>query len=547
MSDEEELILRRQRVATLERQVLLAEKAYYQNSLAEFVKKAWEVLEPGRKLVWNWHLDVICAFLEAFRRRDFRNGIINIPYRLTKSTIVSVCYPAWVWCQEPGNSELGGPGHQFLTLSHKEPLALRDAVHTLTILESDWYRRTFQHVKLKSGQTEKSRYFLEGNGHRVSQGSKSGATGESADTILYDDPHDADRAQSDRERTTVTNGYDMKISSRLNNQSTGGKLIIMQRLHEGDLSGHVIDKEGLWSEDNPNGWVKLCLPMEFELDEEGKPPVNPAKLLGFKDRRTEPGQLIDEGRFPAVEVKVHKVRLGEYGTSGQFQQRPTPLGGGILRSKWWNIWPKERPLPQCDHVFLSWDTAYSEKDLETASFSVRTSWGVFWDEPQQQWALFLCGAWWDRVPYPDLRKKAQDDTLELSPDAHLIEKKASGQSLIQDLKRAGVGGRRIRLRTYNPDRDKVARAYAASATFQAGLVYAPDRDWAYDVIDHCASFPFGVPPCSDITDTVTQAVVYLSRRWWVRHPDDVEDEPEVDNMDYDEDDEPITQRHGVYG
>jgi len=210
------------------------------------------------------------------------------------------------------------------------------------------------------------------------------------------------------------------------------------------------------------------------------------------------------------------------------------------------VWPDDKKLPEAEHVFCSWDTAYSERDMKDASYSARTVWSVFWDEAENRFALMLSGGWWDRVSYPELRRKAQDDSLELKPDAHLIEKKASGQSLIQDLRRAGKGQRSVRVRTYTPDRDKISRAHAATSALAAGLVYIPNRKWAHQIIDQCSRFPYGEPPSADITDTVSQAVVYLNRRWWVTHPDDVEDDvPTVPDW-YEDEDEPTMQR-GVYG
>lgn len=509
---------------------------------------AWRVLEPGRELQWNWSVQLICRFLEAFARREFHRGIINIPPRGMKSTLVSVCYQVWVWIQPPKKHRFLGPYHQFLCLSNADDLVLRDASKARDLIESEWFKSHWgDRVHLMQDQTEKKFYRNNWNGHRNSKSITGRLTGKGGDTILIDDPHDAEGAMSDAERAQVIEAYGGKVTSRLNDQVNGGIMLIMQRLHEADLAGYVIDKDGLYSaDDNPRGWMKLCLPMEYELDEKDKTPVNPAGKYGFRDMRTEPNELLWKDRFPFDVVRKLESDLTEYKAAGQLQQRPSPRGGGILKKSWWKIWPDDKQLPLCDHVFCSWDTAYTEKDMETGSYSVRTVWGVFWDEPAQQYALILSGSWWDRVGYPELRKKAQEDTLALKPDAHLIEKKASGQSLIQDLRRAGKGARRLRIRTYSPDRDKIARAHAASNTFSAGLIYAPNKAWAHQVIDHCATFPAGAPPCSDITDTVTQAVVYLTHRWWVTHPDDVEDDvPTVPDW-YEDEDEPTMQR-GVYG
>lgn len=509
---------------------LREERMLLESSLADFVRAAWQLLEPGRELQWNWHIDLICDYLQAFHERKFRRGIINIPFRCMKSLLVSCFFPAWVWTHSPQ--------HQFLTLAHKDALAHRDAIKTRVILESDWYQERWGHkVTFRSDQNQKGRYENTRNGHRISQGIGAGLTGDGGDTLLIDDPHDAEKAQSDAERQTVLDAYDDKIVSRLNDPRSGGILIIMQRLHELDLVGHVLLAE------REEGWVHLCLPMEYEADTPGKRPINPAKRLGFKDPRKKSGDLMWKERFPRKVVEAFKVRLGPYGASGQLQQRPTPAGGGILKAKWWKRWPDGKPMPLCDQIFLSWDTAYSKEGLETNSFSAETTWGIFWHEAEERHCIILLGAWDGQVEYPDLRRKARTLDRELDPDRHLIEKKASGQSLIQDLRRSGLS-----VRAYNPDRDKIARAYAVQAMLADGQVWAPDRKWADRVIDCCASFPFGAPPSSDYTDTCTQAWLYLRNGWWVEHSDDEDDEPEpIKRHPDDDDDEETQQRRGFYG
>jgi predicted phage terminase large subunit-like protein len=181
-------------------------------------------------------------------------------------------------------------------------------------------------------------------------------------------------------------------------------------------------------------------------------------------------------------------------------------------------------MPKCVHILQSWDTAYSEKDLERNSYSARTSWGIFQDEQSERFCMIMLDAWRARVDYPDLRREAKRSYDEHEADRVLIEKKASGQSLIQDLRRAGVP-----VSTYQPDRDKVSRAYAVQAMLESGQIYYPDRRWAQGVIDECALFPHG--DYSDWVDTCTQAWLWLRNGWWLgNHPDDPEDdEPPRDN------------------
>lgn len=554
--------LRARLIALQKERALKVQRAKLEADFGEFVRWAWHILEPGRRLRWNWSIELICRFLADFSRRKFRRGIINVPPRNMKSILVSVCYPVWVWIQDAkaaqergeGGAEYIGPYHQFLCLSNSDPLALRDASQARNLIEHPDFQALFGHlVSIPAGQNEKSYYRNGSNGHRISQAIRGTMTGKGGDTILIDDPHDAEKAQSDADRQAVLDAYAGKVTSRLNDQAGGGILLIMQRVHGNDLVNFVTKKDGHWSEDNPGGWVHLVLPMEFELDQPKKSDgvVNPAKSMGYHDPRTKAGELLWPERFPVESVRQLESDLratsGVYGASCQLQQRPAPAEGGILRKSWWRIWPDDKPLPVCEHVFLSWDTAYTEKDQKQAAYSARTAWGVFWNEQAQAYQLMLLHGWAEQVAYPDLRTKAQDDTVQFEPDAHLIEKKASGISLVQDLKRAGKGRRRVRIRTYMPDRDKIARAHAASGSLAAGLVWAPNRKWATEVIDACGAFPNGAPPSADYTDTVTQAVLYLTRGWWVEHPDDREEESQVGGQAYDEDDEQVRAYAGVYG
>ena len=542
---------------------LRAQRQLLQDSFSAFVEWAWHILEPGRVLKWNWSVELICNFLQAFAFRKFHRGIINIPPRGMKSTLVSVCFPVWVWIQDQerlkahgvDGAEFVGPWHQFLTLANDAPLALRDAVQARNLMEHEDFRDLFgRMIQIPQGQNEKSYYRNTKNGHRNSRAIQSSLTGKGGDTITIDDPHDAEKAMSDADRQNVLDAYAGKVTSRLNDQANGGILIIMQRLHENDLAGFVRAKDGDWTEDNVRGWVSLVLPMEFELDQPGKAPVNPAKRLGFADPRSRHGELLWPERFPADAVARLRSDLertsGVYGATAQLQQTPAPSEGGILRKSWWRRWPDDKSFPLCEHVFLSWDTAFTERDLKEASFSARTAWGVFFNEQDQAYQLILLHCWADQVAYPDLRQKAQDDTNDFMPDAHLIEKKASGISLIQDLRRAGKGRKRVRLRTYSPDRDKVARAHAVTSLLSSGVVWAPSRSWAEKAIDACGVFPNGAPPSADITDTVTQALLYLKNGWWVEHPDDAVDSQYVGSEhvpDEDEDNDYRSAYGGYYG
>jgi len=219
--------------------------------------------------------------------------------------------------------------------------------------------------------------------------------------------------------------------------------------------------------------------------------------------------------------------------------------GGVIKRQWWRMWPKDRPLPECLHIVASYDTAYTERDHKDSAYSARTTWGIFRDETMDRHCMLLLDGWHERIDYPGLRKLARKHFRSANVDRALIEKKASGQSLIQDLRRA-----KIPTYGYDPGKlDKVARANLATPLFEAGQIYYPDRDWARRIIDYVAQFPNGAPPSADYTDTVTQAALYLRRGWWIRPPD--EDDAPVDKKQMHEDEDDDTGRNnrkgGAYG
>jgi predicted phage terminase large subunit-like protein len=326
--------------------------------------------------------------------------------------------------------------------------------------------------------------------------------------------------ESEAVRTSTLEWWDTAVPSRLNDPKTGAFVVIMQRLHQSDLSGHILKNQ------LPGEWTHLCVPSEYE---KGHPHIYTTTLPAAtykEDPRSEEGALLWPERFPLKAIDRLKRSLGEYGSAGQLQQRPAPKGGGIIKQKWWRKWEADA-IPEFIYVLQSWDTAFSEK--ETNSYSACTTWGVF--NFGSRYHIMIIHRFRSHMPYTELRKRARELYNEYNPDAVLIEKKASGQSLIQDLKMSGIP-----VLAYTPDRDKVARAHAASALLETGLVWYPDRRWADEVIHHCAVFPAG--DGTDIVDTVTQALIRLRQMWFaVPHDDDTDlddipfrDDPLADNV-----------------
>lgn len=341
--------------------------------------------------------------------------------------------------------------------------------------------------------------------------------------VIVDDPVDAKQAFSDVIRKAANDTFDQSITTRINDPETSGFILIMQRLHHEDLTGHLLKK-------TEKKWTNLVIPMCFK----DYPTFDAGKDIGrpeLNDPRTQKGELMFPKRFTRATIGSLKEDLGDYGFAGQMQQMPTPLGGGIIKENWWRIWSSDINLPMMQHIFHSYDTAFTDKHIKEAAFSAMTRWGIFWHEERERYCIMCLGRWFDRVGYDELRAKVKEFDKKYNPDMNLVEKKSTGISLIQDLKHASPG----RVRSYNPGKgeDKVSRGHSVSPMFQSGIVYIPDRPWALGsaekkitgLVEYISMFPAGSPPCADLFDSCTAALIYMRSNNWVGDHDDDKEIP----------------------
>ena len=479
------------------------------SNLYEFVRQAWHVMEPGVEFVESWHIRSICEHLEAISEGDIKRLLINIPPRHSKSTIVSVAWPMWEWIAQPEQ--------KFLCASYSGNLSIRDNLKARRLVQSPWYQERWGHLfELSGDQNAKQRFENNRTGYRLATSVGGTATGEGGSRLVLDDPHGAQDAQSEAMRQNALEWFDMVWSTRLNTPRDDAMVTVMQRLHEKDISGHILDI---------GGWEHVCIPAEWDG-------VRRSTSLGGYDPRTKKGELICPARFGQDEIDRLKQLLGAYGTAGQLQQDPAPAEGGLLGVKHFKLWPSARRRPALEFVLQSYDCAYTEKT--TGDPTACTVWGVFtWDG---QRCAMLLDAWDDYLGYPALRARALDDYaaeygadnspgtgLPIAgrrPDRVLIEAKASGQSLIQDLKLANVP-----VLPYNPgNADKVARAHQAAPTLELGMLWVPESSktpgqpvtWAQPFLKQLERFP--VAAHDDYVDTFTQAVIYLRNTGWLALP-----------------------------
>lgn len=493
-------------------------------SLSAFVKAAWNVIEPTTTLVWNWHLDVVCDHLQALleHRLPKQNLIINVPPGSMKSTIVSVCAPAWAWIQ--GDGALGdlGPSWRGLFAAGSDGLAMRDAMKARDILDSDWYQGTFlPDWSFSKDQNAKGFYKNSVTGFRKSLSANATVTGDRGNCIFVDDPLDAKKAFSKPARDEIKLWWDNAYANRLNDLKTGTRCVIMQRLHEEDLVGHILSKE-------KEAWEVLKIRQGYEADSNDpvaptgltlemiharKCPLNPrpgqseaimAELVaqgytadGWIDPRRDPEALMFPERFPQSVLDSEFRRLGSTGYAGQHQQRPAPLAGNLFHREWFsNTYPLE-PMAQrgqCQRIVQSWDTA--AKRGQENDYSVCTTWGI------GRGSYSLLEVWKEKVEFPDLKAQVKALAAKWKPAVILMEDTSAGVGILQELKR----DTRLPLIPISVPDDKVARANQASPTFEAGNVLMPADPpaWVADYVDSLCLFP--AAKNDDEVDSTTQFI-----------------------------------------
>jgi len=293
-------------------ELLAAEQMLAEQYLDHFIRQAWHIVEPKNPLIWGWHLDAICEHLTAVSQGQIQNLLINIPPRHTKSTTASVMWPAWEWINKP---EI-----RWLYSSYAEVLSIRDSRKCRNIILSNWYQQRWgDKFQLVGDQNAKTRFDNDKTGYRMSTSVGGVGTGEGGDRIVVDDPHNVKEGESNAKRTEVLLWWDESMSTRIDNPKTGAKVIIMQRTHENDLSGHILEKE--------LDYVHLCLPARYEPNRKKLFTKTP---LPFKDPRTKEGEPLCPERYDDEILTRLEKELGPYATAGQLQQRPYPRGGGMF-------------------------------------------------------------------------------------------------------------------------------------------------------------------------------------------------------------------------
>jgi predicted phage terminase large subunit-like protein len=311
-------------------------------------------------------------------------------------------------------------------------------------------------------------------------------TGRGADFIIIDDPLKPDEALSETQRNTVNDWFDHTLVSRLNDQRTGCIILIMQRLHEDDLVGHVLAQ---------GGWRLLKFPAIAEENESYE--INTPYGLDRFERKI--GEALHPARESREELDQRRCVHGEYNFAGQYQQAPAPLGGGMVKVSWFKKYTAADLPDTFEMVFQSWDTANKAGELN--DYSVCTTWGL------KEKNLYLLNVLRRRMEYPELRRAIRDHAAEWRARNILIEDQASGTQLIQDLIHEGVQG----ITRYMPNMEKIMRMNSVTSTIENGFVFLPEKaDWLAEYLHELTTFPNG--KYDDQADSTSQALVWIQDR-----------------------------------
>lgn len=432
-----------------------------EQSLRRYLELAWPILEPGRDFVPGWHVDAICDHLEAVTSGQITRLLINVPPGCMKSLTTEVFWPTWEW--GPKNK----PSTRYVSASYSEALTVRDNRRARTLIQSPWYQKLWgDRYALVSDQNAKMRFDTDKMGFKIATSVAGLGTGERGDRFIIDDPHNVKEGESELVRNSALLWFTEVVPTRVNDPTNSAIVVIMQRVHQDDISGYIVAKE--------LGYDHLMLPMEYEPDRHCK------TVIGFSDPRTEENELLWPERMTRQVIERDKKVMGSYACAGQFQQRPSPRGGGMFQKDWFEVVDCV-PSGRGKKVARGWDLAATEGDNAAWTAGVRMSIidGIIYIEHCHR----LRGT-------PDKVEKAIENIA--SQDGHYTR-----ISIPQDPGQAGKSQKKY-LATkligydvrFSPETgDKELRAQGLAAQAEAGNVKIVRGEWNGAFFDELCTFP----------------------------------------------------------
>ena len=448
------------------------ENKIHSNFMA-FVKHVWPEFIEGS------HHKIVAEKFNQLAEGKLKRLIINMPPRHTKSEFASFLLPAWMVGRNPKL--------KIIQSTNTTELSVRFGRKAKALIDSQEYQQIFK-TRLREDSQAAGKWETQGGGEYYAAGVGSAITGRGADLLIIDDPHSEQDAMNKEAMDRAYEWYTSGPRQRL--QPGGAIILVMTRWNTKDLTGRLL---GAQREPKADQWDVV----EF-----------PAILPSNKPLWPEYWKL--------EELEGVKASVSLQKWNAQYMQNPTSEEGAILKREWWKIWDKDW-IPALKHVIQSYDTAFSKK--ENADYSAITTWGVFYLNDDSPANLILLDAKKGRYDFPELKQVAFEQWKYWDPDTVIIEAKASGQPLTDELRKMGIP-----VVNFSPSKgnDKHTRVNSVAPLFESGMIWAPEQEFAEEVIEECAAFPFGEH--DDLVDSTTQAIMRFRQGGFVLHPDDEKDE-----------------------
>ena len=472
----------------------ILDKLDAEESLLEYTKLMWSVLEPGRTFVDGWAVGAIAEHLEAVSNGQIRRLLMNVPPGFMKSMSTNVFWPSWEW--GPRNR----PDLRYVSGSYADQLTVRDNRRTRNLIVSELYQRLWgDRFSLVSDQNAKVRFDTDATGFKIATSVGGLGTGERGDRFIIDDPHNVKEGESEAKRNEVLQWFTEVVPTRVNDPMTSAIIVIMQRVHEQDVSGLILANE--------LGYEHLCIPMEFESDHPHKSKTS----IHFVDPRTDDGELAWPERFPEEHIeKDLKPSLrawgGSYAEAGQLQQRPSPRGGGMFKKDAWRF--VDKPPTAVRARARGWDFA-STKNAGAYTAGVKMSIApppgcktgtalYIEDVARGQWGVHDCEKHFLATCEADGRKVGVDIPQDPGQSGKWQKTYLIGQLNGYDARATPESG------------SKEDRAKPLEAQQEAGNVYLVRGPWNDAFINEGAMFPNG--QYKDQIDAASRAHARISMK-----------------------------------
>jgi predicted phage terminase large subunit-like protein len=460
---------------------------------SEMIKKAGQKdfltfvdhVYPGYKV--GPHHKRLARIFEEIASGAKKRVIVNIAPRHGKSELISYLAPAWFL----GNY----PHKKVIMASHTADLAVNFGRRVRNLVAADSYKEIFPQIELQQDSKSASRWGTNFNGEYFAIGVGGALAGRGADLFIIDDPHSEQEARQGRSDVFLP-AWEWFQSGPLQRLMPGGAIIVvMTRWSKLDLTGQVVNH--MVQNDEADQWELVEFPAILNTGMDNEKPLWPEF-------------------WPLEELNAKKMGMDPRYWQAQYMQDPTAEEGALIKREWWEIWDKDDP-PDCEFVIMSLDAAQEANNR--ADYNALTTWGVFFNENTNNYNIILLNSIKKRLEFPELKKLVFEEYKDWEPDAFIVEKKSNGAALYQELRRMGLPVSEF---TPGKGQDKISRVNAVSDLFSSGIVWAPDKRWAKDVIEECNDFPAGAN--DDLVDSTTQALLRFRQGGFIRLPSDEPDE-----------------------